>query len=321
MKKNRSGAIKGNFKNKSILSLDQFDTYSIMKVINRAEKIRKMTISNMSKLLKGKVVTLLFYEPSSRTFSSFAVSTKRLGGQTIEYQNPFQTSSAVKGETLEDTIKVFENYCNAIVIRHPEIGAAQRAADTAIKIPILNAGDGGGEHPTQALLDMYTIYRKFGRLDKLVGLISGDFRYARALRSLLKGLAKYKNNTLYLFSPKELSLTREDYKIYLDRGLNIIEIQKESQIPNNCNFWYWTRVQKERFKNPQEAKQIKIPTLTTKLLKQKGNNKMIIMHVLPRIDEVDVDVDEDPRAIYFNEQLQNGVYTRMALLALVLGKI
>ncbi len=301
-----------------IISFDQLDTKTLSLIFKTADGIKKSFKNKKTlEILKGKVITLLFFEPSSRTFSSFASAAKRLGAQTIEYQNPMQTSSAVKGETLEDTIKVFSAYSDLIIIRHPEIGAASRAANVT-DIPVINAGDGAGEHPSQALLDLYTIREQFGRLDRLKGLIAGDFLYGRAVRSLLKALCLYKNNSIYLLSPKELSLSKKDVYLYKSRGLKIFEIDSEKNIPRDCDFWYWTRVQKERFKNKTASNKIKAPYLSTALLKAKGNNKMIVMHVLPRIDEVDREVDNDLRCIFLTKQIKNGMYVRMALLKLIL---
>jgi len=311
--------IKKNFKSKDIVSIDQFDIPSIEMVFKRVERIKKTSTNKLLTILKGKIATLIFFEPSSRTFSSHVAAMKRLGGQTIEYQNPLQTSSAIKGETIEDSMKVFSQYSDLIVIRHPQIGTAAQVAK-AISIPVINAGDGAGEHPTQALLDMYTIKEKTGSLNNLIGLISGDFRYGRALRSLLKGLSMYKNNTLYLLSPKEFRLTKEDKQLYEEKGLRLVEIGSEDEIPKNCHFWYWTRVQKERFTTFGDTRVAKMNTLTTALLRKKGNKDMIIMHVLPRIDEVEREVDDDSRSIYLTKQVKNGMYVRMALLSLIFGK-
>lgn len=321
-RKKITGKIDGNFRNKDILSLDQFDKTSIKKLFQTIEKIKK---SNYSKkilnILSEKIVSLLFFEPSSRTFSSFCAAVKKLGGQTIEYQNPRVSSSVVKGETIEDTIKVFEAYSDAIVIRHSEMGTAQKAAKAAFFVPIINAGDGSGEHPTQALLDLYTIYERYGRLTRLTGLIAGDLLFGRTVHSLLKGFSLYPDNTMYLLSPKTLRLPGDLLHQLKNKGLNLIEIDSEKEIPNNCQFWYWTRVQKERFSDPNEYEKVKNRfILTPELLKIKGNKNMIIMHPLPRVGEIDPRVDKDSRAVYLGSQIQNGLYTRMALLYLVLGK-
>jgi len=302
---------------KDIISIDQFDKRSVEKVFATAAKIKKTPVKKLLKILSGKVIALLFFEPSTRTFSSHSAAAKRLGAQTIEHQNPMQTSSVVKGETIEDTMKIIEQYSDAIVIRHPMIGTAEKAANV-VDIPVINAGDGAGEHPTQALLDAFTIYERFGTLDNLTGLFCGDFRYGRALRSLLKLFSMYKNNTFYLLSPEELRLTEEDFRLYKNKGLNLIEINSEKEIPSYCHFWYWTRIQKERFK-ADKSKKILMPILSPELLEKKGNKKMIVMHVLPRIDEVDKRIDKDPRCIFLTTQAKNGMFIRMALFSLILG--
>lgn len=238
---------------------------------------------------------------------------------TIEYQNPLQTSSAIKGETLEDTMRVFENYSDAIVMRHFEKGALERAKG-AVSIPVINAGDGIGEHPTQALLDSYTIFRKTKKLSNLTGLMVGDLRNGRTVHSLLKLLSLYKNNTIYLLSPKQLKLESSFMDYIHNQGTKLIEITKPDDIPTTCHFWYWTRVQKERFADKKEYEKLKHAfIITPKLVEEKGNKKMLIMHPLPRVGEIDVKIDTDPRAVYLTDQVKNGLYIRMALLSLILG--
>ncbi len=274
-----------------------------------------------SEILKGSIVTLLFYEPSSRTFGSFASAVRRLGGTTIDIQNPKQTASVAKGETLEDTVKTFETYSDAIVIRHPDTGAASNAA-AAVKIPIINAGDGIGEHPTQALLDMFTIYQKFERLDSLTGVFVGDLLNGRTVHSLLTGLSLFKNNTVYLLSPKELRLSPQHKKTFEEKGMKIIEISALSELPKQANFWYWTRVQKERFNDIKEYEKIKLAfVVTPEVMKKYAGQNMILMHPLPRVGEIETSVDSDTRSVYFSDQIRSGVSVCMALLALVLGKI
>lgn len=278
-----------------------------------------MSFAQTSKILKGKLVTLLFFEPSSRTFSSFSAAVKKLGGMTIEYQNPLQTSSSIKGETLEDTMRVFENYSDAIVMRHFEKGTLQRAADS-VSIPVINAGDGIGEHPTQALLDAYTIFNKTGSLKGLTGLIVGDLLNGRTVHSLLKLLSLYKNNTVYLLSPKQLRLESSFKKLVEKQGVKLTEISSQEEIPLFADFWYWTRVQKERFTDKKEYEKLKNRfVVTPELLAEKGNKKMILMHPLPRVGDIDIRVDKDPRAVYLSDQVKNGLVIRMALLSLILG--
>jgi aspartate carbamoyltransferase catalytic subunit len=312
--------INGNFKNKDIISLDQFSSNDLEKLFKLTTKMKKIAVAaKPSNILAGKIITLLFYEPSSRTFGSFAAAIKQLGGQTVEIQDPYHFSSVSKGETFEDTIRVFEAYCDAIVIRHPEIGAAQRAAEAAFFVPIINAGDGIGEHPTQALLDTYTIYEKFGRLDNLKGVLAGDMINGRTIKSLIRALSLYKNNTFYLLSPKELQLPRETFNKLNDRGIKLIEIIDEKDMPKDADFWYWTRVQKERFKSVEEYEKVKNKFIVTEnLVKNFARKDTIIMHPLPRVGEIEDTVDEDERAVYLRSQIRNGMYIRMALLALIL---
>lgn len=315
-------AINDHFLGKDIVSLHQFDQKSIQTVIDQAKKISKdLAEGKVFQELNGKIATLLFFEPSSRTFSSFAAAFKRLGGDTIDHQNPMQTSSAVKGETLEDSIKVFEAYSDIIIMRHAEKGAALRAAQAARHIPVINAGDGIGEHPTQALLDMYTIYEKFGRLDGLKILMAGDMLNGRTVHSLLKALSYFPDNTVYLLSPENLRLGPDFLMEIKKSGLTIQEISHEEEIPQDCHVWYWTRVQKERFTDLAEYERLKTSfIITPDLLERRGNDQMIILHPLPRVGEIDPRVDEDPRAWYLTHQVKNGMYVRMALCGLVLGK-
>ncbi|MCX6732597.1 MAG: aspartate carbamoyltransferase [Candidatus Roizmanbacteria bacterium] len=305
--------------NKSYISIDALSVKIIQEIFILTHKMSKMSFVQTSKILKGKLVTLLFFEPSSRTFSSFSAAVKKLGGTTIEYQNPLQTSSSIKGETLEDTMKVFENYSDAVVMRHFEKGTLKRAAD-AVKIPVINAGDGIGEHPTQALLDAYTIFQTTKSLSGLTGLMVGDLLNGRTVHSLLKLLSLYKDNTIYLLSPKQLKLEKSFIEYIRSRGVTLIEITKQEEIPTTCNFWYWTRVQKERFTNKKEYELLKNRfVVTPDLMAEKGNKKMILMHPLPRVGDIDVRVDADPRAVYLSKQVKNGLHVRMALLSLILG--
>lgn len=313
--------IKNIFKNKDVVSIDQFDRRSVDRLFKTTSEIIKLNPRKKLEILKGRVITLLFFEPSSRTFGSFSSAIKRLGGITIDYQNPNQTSSAVKGETLSDTIKVFENYSDAIVMRHYEMGAAKRAADAALFIPVINAGDGSGEHPTQALLDGFTLKQEFGKLDELKGVLAGDLLYGRTVHSLIRLFNLFNNVTLYLLSPKNLRLPEELMKRFAKSNVKLVEIPTEKDIPKDCHFWYWTRVQKERFKDLKEYEKVKTRfILTPELVKERGNKNMLLMHPLPRVGEIDERVDSDPRAIYLSKQVKNGMYVRMGLLQLILGK-
>ena len=191
--------INGNFAGKDIVSLDQFSADDLRMLFNLTREMKQIALNKEpSRILAGHIISLLFFEPSSRTFGSFAAAVKRLGGQTLEMQNPETTASIYKGESFEDTIRVLEAYSDAIVLRHRISGAAKRAADAAQSIPLINAGDGNNEHPTQTLLDLYTLYERFGRLDNLTGLLVGDPLNSRTLHSLLRGLSLFSGNTIYL---------------------------------------------------------------------------------------------------------------------------
>lgn len=322
MSKSIIDKINGNFKNKDILSLDQFTPKDLDILFKLTKKMRELaTAAKFSDVLTGKIVVLLFYEPSSRTLASFSAAIKQLSGQTVVIRDPQHFSSVSKGETFEDTVRTYEAYSDAIILRHPHVGAAQTAADTALFVPIINAGDGIGEHPTQALLDTYTIYEKFGRLNNLTGILAGDMLNGRTVKSLIRALSLYENNTFYLLSPKELQLSRSDLTDFESRGVNLIEITSEKDMPKDADFWYWTRVQKERFASLDEYEKVKNKFIVTeKLVKELAGKDTIIMHPLPRVGEIETGVDNDPRAVYLRSQIRNGMYVRMALLALILGK-
>jgi aspartate carbamoyltransferase catalytic subunit len=187
---------------------------------------------------------------------------------------------------------------------------------------VINAGDGNNEHPTQTLLDLYTLYETFGRLNNLTCLLAGDPLNSRVIHSLIRGLSLFKDNTVYLLSPPQLRLSRSDFFYWSARGIRIIEISSETDIPRECDFWYWTRIQKERFASLEEYDDVLKERfiVTPKLLKEYGNKDMVLMDPLPRVGTIDPTVDADERAVYFRSQIRNGLYTRMALLSLILGK-
>ncbi len=315
--------INGNFKGKDIISFDQLSVEDLQMLFDLTSRMKHIAVNKEpSHLLEGLLIALLFFEPSSRTFSSFVAAAKRLGGQTIELQNPETVSSVNKGESFEDTVRVLEAYSNVIVLRHPLAGSAQQAAQVA-EVPVINAGDGSNEHPTQTLLDLYTLYERFGRLDHLTGLLAGDCLNSRTIHSLLRGLSLFKNNTVYLLSPRSLRLTRDDFLALSNRGMKIIEISDVGEIPTDCHFWYWTRLQKERFASQGEYQDTlkSAVVVTPHLLQTHARKDMILMNPLPRVESIDPAIDMDERAVYLRSQIRNGLYTRMALLALVLGKV
>jgi aspartate carbamoyltransferase catalytic subunit len=315
--------IRRDFAGKDIISIDQFAVEDLALLFELTHKMKRAVLRREPvRMLEGSIVTLLFFEPSSRTFASFAAAIKRLGGQTIDIQNPLTVTSCYKGESFEDTIRTFEAYSDAIVLRHGTVGSAKKAAEAATSIPVINAGDGNNEHPTQTLLDLYTLYETFGRLDNLTCLLAGDPLNSRVIHSLMRGLSLFKHNTVYLLSPPQLRLARSDFFHWSAQGLNIVEISSEKDIPYTCDFWYWTRIQKERFASLEEYEDIVKDrfVVTPALLNDYASKDMILMDPLPRVGTIDPAVDSDERAAYFRSQIRNGLYTRMALLALLLGK-
>ncbi|KAI4332037.1 hypothetical protein L6164_016978 [Bauhinia variegata] len=301
-----------------VIESQQFDRdilNAVFEVARDMESIEKN--SPGSQLLKGYLMATLFYEPSTRTRLSFESAMKRLGGEVLTTENAREFSSAAKGETLEDTIRTVEGYSDIIVMRHFESGAARRAAATA-SIPIINAGDGPGQHPTQALLDVYTIEREIGKLDCIkVGLV-GDLANGRTVRSLAYLLSKYNDVKIYFVSPDVVKM-KDDIKDYLtSKGVEWEESTDLMEVASKCDVVYQTRIQKERFGERidlyEEARGKYIVSQDVLKVMQKH---AVVMHPLPRLDEITVDVDSDPRAAYFR-QAKNGLYIRMALLKLLL---
>ncbi|XP_022716850.1 aspartate carbamoyltransferase 1, chloroplastic isoform X1 [Durio zibethinus] len=301
-----------------VIEAQQFDRdtlSAIFEVAREMENIEKK--SPGSQILKGYLMATLFYEPSTRTRLSFESAMKRLGGEVLTTENAREFSSAAKGETLEDTIRTVEGYTDIIVMRHFESGAAKRAAATA-GIPIINAGDGPGQHPTQALLDVYTVEREIGKLDGIrVGLV-GDLANGRTVRSLAYLLAKYQDVKIYFVSPDVVKM-KDDIKDYLtSRGVEWEESADLMEVASKCDVVYQTRIQRERFGERidlyEEARGKYIVDKDVLKVMQKH---AVVMHPLPRLDEITVDVDADPRAAYFR-QAKNGLYIRMALLKLLL---
>jgi len=302
-----------------ILSVDQFSKADVDLVFATAKKMEHVVKTKGAvDILKGKIVTALFYEPSSRTFGSFITAIQRLGGGFIPIQG-VQFSSVVKGETLSDTVRVFANFSDAIVLRHPEVGSAKIAAEFSDK-PIINAGDGVGEHPTQALLDLFTITNHFGKADKLTVTMAGDMLNGRTVHSLTKLLSLYKGVKLNLVSPDILRFPREIFTKLKERGVVIHEQEKLADLLPSTDVLYVTRVQKERFSDLASYERVKHYYIVTPQLLKSFKRTGIVMHPLPRVGEITMDVDLDKRAVYMTEQMRNGMYVRMALLALVLHK-
>ena len=270
-----------------------------------------------SNILNRRLMATLFYEPSTRTRLSFESAMKRLGGEVITTENAREFSSAAKGETLEDTVRIVEGYADVIIFRHYESGTAKRAAAVAT-VPIINAGDGPGQHPTQALLDVYTIQKEVGHLDGITVAMVGDLANGRTVRSLAYLLAKYEGVKLHFVAPGVVRM-KDDIKNYLRRhGTFFTEEEDLFEVAARADVIYQTRIQQERFGDrtadyeSARGKYIVNPDLL-KVLKDRA----VIMHPLPRVDEITPEVDTDPRAAYFR-QAQNGLYIRMALLKMVL---
>ena len=304
---------------KDIISVKQFGRDDLEYVFGVSHEMRGMVERvGTFDLLKGKILANLFYEPSTRTSSSFTASMERLGGSVIPI-NEVRYSSVSKGESLPDTIRTLECYADVIVLRHPETGSAAIAAKAARK-PVINAGDGIGEHPTQALLDMFTIFEELaaGDIDGMTVTMLGDLKYGRTVHSLARLLSLFKVRINYV-SPEILRMPREVMDEVSAKGIPQAEFGSLEEVLPETDVLYVTRVQKERFEDPAEYEKVKgIYVIEPEIMKT-AKQEMIVMHPLPRVGEISVDFDSDPRAAYFR-QMEYGLYVRMALLAMVLGK-
>jgi len=307
----------GRFYGKDILSVAQFTHDDLEYIFGVAEAMRTMVAHiGAFDLLKGKILANLFYEPSTRTSSSFLAAMERLGGSVIPI-NEVRYSSVAKGESLADTVRTLECYADVIVLRHPETGSAAIAAQAARK-PIINAGDGIGEHPTQALLDLFTIREELGTIDGLTVTMLGDLKYGRTVHSLAKLLAPYNVHLNYV-SPGILRMPPDLLAQLSAQGVRQTEHSTLDDVLPITDVLYVTRVQKERFEDLDEYESVKGAYVLTPETMKRARPKMALMHPLPRVGEISPEVDDDPRAAYFR-QMEYGLYVRMALLAMVLGK-
>jgi aspartate carbamoyltransferase len=305
------------FYGKDILSVKQFTRQDLEYIFGVAHEMHEMVQRVGSfDLLKGKILANLFYEPSTRTSSSFTSAMERLGGSLIPI-NEVHYSSVAKGESLPDTVRTLECYADVIVLRHPEVGASELAAKYAHK-PIINAGDGVGEHPTQALLDLFTIYEELSVPDGLTVTLLGDLKYGRTVHSLARLLSLYDVKINYV-SPEILRIPKEIINEIHEKGIPQNEQSTLEPVLPDTDVLYITRVQKERFEDPSEYELVKSAYIITLETLSIAKDKMIVMHPLPRVGEISMEVDDDPRAAYFR-QMEYGLYVRMALLAMVLGK-
>jgi len=305
------------FYGKDILSVKQFGRPDLEYIFGVAHEMREM-VSRVGTfdLLKGKILVNLFYEPSTRTSSSFTSAMERLGGSVIPI-NEVRYSSVSKGESLPDTVRTLECYADVIVLRHPEVGASALAAQYARK-PIINAGDGVGEHPTQALLDLFTIREELGEVEGLTVTMLGDLKYGRTVHSLARLLSMF-NVRLHYVSPAILRMPPEILEEIRQKGIQQTEHETLAEVLPQTDVLYITRVQKERFTDLDEYDSVKSAYIITPDIMAAAKEKMIVMHPLPRVGEISMDFDADPRAAYFR-QMEYGLYVRMALLAMVLGK-
>lgn len=303
---------------KHVISVKQFQDKSLLEdLFESAAKFQSLKPSNYPKVLENKIVATLFYEPSTRTRLSFESAVQRLDGMIISTESAGQFSSAAKGETIEDTIRIIMGYADAIVIRHPERGSAEQAAACST-VPIINAGDGTGEHPTQALLDLYTIQKSKGKVDGLkIGLV-GDLVYGRTIHSLIQLLKLY-NVTLYFIAPDVLQLPDEYQKLLRAADITFELMPNWNKVIDQVDVLYMTRIQKERFKSEKDYDAVKNSFILSKADLEKLRAEAVILHPLPRVIEIPPEVDSDPRALYF-EQAKNGLYLRMALLEHIFSK-
>ena len=287
---------------KHLVSTEDLSKADLEKLFCLADQIKKNP-QKFAKSLDGKIVATLFYEPSTRTRCSFESAILKLGASVVSTENARENASAFKGESLEDTIKTISGYADAIVMRHYENDSAARAAAVST-VPFINAGSGSAQHPTQSILDAYTIREIKGRLDNLKIAVCGDLKYGRTANSLIKLLSKYEGLKVYAFAPKGLELADE---------FNAIKCISFNDIPNDVDVIYQTRVQKERL--PVGVKPDAF--VITKAILDRFSSHSLLLHPLPRVDEISTDCDNDPRAVYFR-QAHNGIPTRMALLLMLL---
>ena len=299
-------------KNRSLVSIDDFTSDEVLKILDLAAEFEKNPVS---RLLEGKVIATLFFEPSTRTRLSFESAINRLGGKIVGFSDAGATSLA-KGESLHDTIKMVSSYSDLIVMRHPIEGSARYASEIA-SVPVINAGDGANQHPTQTMLDLYSIRKTQGTLNNLNVFMVGDLKYGRTVHSLMMAMSRW-NTTFNFISHEELKMP-EEFMIYLENlGLKYYEHLDFTDIISRADIIYMTRVQRERFSDPIEYEKVKnVYVLKNSMLANTKPN-MRILHPLPRVNEIHTDVDSNPKAYYF-EQALNGVYTRQAILCSLLG--
>lgn len=296
---------------KHLISIEDLSKSDIIKILDKSEEFEYVALGKKSlDILRGKILANLFFEPSTRTRISFECAMKRLGGEVINVSTQ-EASSMAKGETLADTIRVVSNYCDVIAIRHPLEGAARFAAENAT-VPVINAGDGAGQHPTQTLLDLYTIRKELGKIDGTKIALVGDLKYSRTIHSLIKALTLF-NTKIYLVSPEALELPKE----FLEELSGDVEKTKLEDIIEEVDVIYVTRIQKERFPDEEEYRKVARSYRITAEIAGRMKEEAIILHPLPRVDEISVEVDSMKQARYFKQAFY-GVPVRMAILTEVI---
>ncbi len=305
-----------NFAGRDIISIKDFSREEIDYILKVASKMEPIAKTG-SEMLKGKILATLFFEPSTRTRLSFESAMHRLGGSTIGFAEA-EIASVKKGENLADTVRTVENYADVIALRHPLEGAARLAAEFA-EVPIINAGSGAEEHPTQALLDLYTIMKEKNRIDGLNIALMGDLRYGRTVHSLAYALSMY-DVKLYLISPDILRMRKEVLKTLKEKKVEVVEKSRIEDVIGELDVLYVTRIQKERFPDPAEYAKVRGSYRIDLETLKNAKKDLVILHPLPRVDEIAPEVDSTPHARYFR-QVWNGIIVRMALLALILGAV
>jgi aspartate carbamoyltransferase catalytic subunit len=302
-----------------VIEAQQFDRSTLIGIFDLTSRMEPLARSGGCAKYPNSIMAMLFYEPSTRTRFSFETAMHRLGGRVISTENAAEFSSVSKGETLEDTIRILNGYADVIVLRHYEVGSAARAAAVS-RVPVINAGDGAGQHPTQALLDLYTIQREIGYLDGLRIAMVGDLAQGRTVRSLAYLLGKFDNVRMWFVAPPLLRMKEDILQHLRERGVNYMEEESLEEVLPEVDVVYQTRIQKERFGDRvadyEQCRGLYVINQASLDLMRPGT---IIMHPLPRVGEIAPEVDRDPRAAYFR-QAQNGLFVRMALLTLVLDR-
>ncbi len=300
-----------------IVEAQQFDLPTLLNLFEITQEMEKVVAAGGTSDFRRRIMATLFYEPSTRTRFSFETAMHRLGGRVISTENAAEFSSVAKGETLEDTIQIMNGYADVIVIRHHEVGAAKRASLVS-RVPVINAGDGAGQHPTQALLDLYTILKEIGSIDGLRIAMVGDLAQGRTVRSLAYLLSKFRDIKIYFVAPALLRMKEDILDHLREHHISYAEETDLDKVLPEVDVVYQTRIQKERFGDRiADYEQCRGVYVITKDTLGRMKPKSIVMHPLPRLEEISMEVDSDPRAAYFR-QAQNGLYVRMALLSKVL---